>query len=280
MDFLVFEKEFKDYLSSYIKGLIIKKLTHPLLNMFGEINNFFAANPEANNIEGYFHILDNYNLKRKKKEIHLNNKDFAYEIIRIYNEILLDTQKIHNEFNSKEYLIDEASLLQEESIIANETLRISRKALLELSELIDMQEKLMIKKEQYLIGSNKTWENQLIDVAKNFGGGALAATNPLVGIPMLVNNYLGSKKSEELIDTQYNNLIQDISEYVDQLLNLDDLFAELSEEYYKYLEGKIINPIVKNMVSIFKSLQESGVRLNSIEFYFEENDVAEEKLYD
>lgn len=249
------------------------------MNIFDEIDNFFIKNPEPD-LENYFYVLDKFNFKEAIKELHLNNDEFAYSALRIYNEILLDIEKIHKEFNSGSYLMDELSLLQEESIITNEILRTSRRPLLELKELVNVQETLMLKKEHYIVSSKKTWENQVIDVAKNFGGGALAASNPWVGVPMLVNNYLNGKKSEDLSNNQYNNLIKHIREYLDQLINVAEIFNSLNEVYYEYIEKKIVSPIVKSVTEIFERLQASGVRLNNIEFYFEDDEVVEERKYD
>jgi len=122
-------------------------------------------------------------------------------------------------------------------------------------------------------------ENQNTDwgsIFKTFGGGALAAFNPFIGIPVLLANWFGEskkQKQQQQMLEEYSNNYQVYLQQWDKILNL---YMPVFEKQKKYLQEKISNIVDTAIPRVLTELDKSGYSLKKVPSHYK-NELIEYK---
>ena len=106
-------------------------------------------------------------------------------------------------------------------------------------------------------------------MARNFGGGALAAAVPIIGIPMLIANYFGTRKKDQQREEHWKHYCDILNQYIVKWQEADTKFNEMygiaNEYYVKKTSAMIANAFNK----AFVMLDSKGHKLSGRNVYFE-----------
>lgn len=103
------------------------------------------------------------------------------------------------------------------------------------------------------------------DAAKNFGAGALAAANPLIGIPALISSFKNSSDKEKAKEARIEKYTQIFGEFEDAVNAARDKIVESSESAKSYVEKKCQEVHEQAVVTMLTELAGKGY---SLEHYF------------
>ena len=186
-------------LSSYICDIFPNHIGDVVLGRYAELAQYLKSLGDDSGIDSIYNVLTFSGGVELRSELEKRIDEVMGWILEGYQEsldhifeVIPDAIEMKNKFVlSGDQMAQEAmkgtmALKQNLSPLFTELIELSR---------LQSQLKSQFPRIKQILGSNDEidWGN----LARNFGGGALVAINPLIGIPMLLANWFGESKKEK-----------------------------------------------------------------------------------
>ncbi|PKN11766.1 MAG: hypothetical protein CVU69_10490 [Deltaproteobacteria bacterium HGW-Deltaproteobacteria-4] len=121
------------------------------------------------------------------------------------------------------------------------------------------------------------------DAAKHFGAGALAAANPLIGIPALISCFKGSSDKDKAREARAQKYAQVFGEYEDGVMAVREKIVKSGESAKLYMETKFMEVHDQAVVAVLTELSCKGYSLDHFFKFCEKTEVdlkaAEKRIF-
>ena len=235
-----------------------------------KVNEYIASFNEKTSAWEYLRLVDVVDIISIKRNMELGMVKISEWPIEIYKHYLTTKiLSIHNDNDLFACIPDENECNSYKNNIQFSIRQYATAFHYSLSDLADLQRQLINLKPSIEVVLRESDDVDWGGVARNFGGGALAVAVPIIGIPMLVANYFGTRKKEQQQEEQWKHYCDVLNQYITKWdetnIKFNEMYAITNDYYVKKATTMTGNAFNK----AFSMLDSKGYKLFEKNVYFE-----------
>lgn len=244
-----------------------RTLTDKFIDFWNE--ETFEESAQVKSLRALNECVTDVNLHRLSQEIDLYAPEHLIQsILEDYNQIILLLENKFPETSSDSYKLDHQTTMMAVTNCSNLLRNETKSFFYHTKSLIHTTKEFQgVLTPIYLKAENSSTD-LAIHLVKNFSSGALVVVNPIIGVPVLLANYLGSKNKNHQEQTLEDRFEKLYDQYFEQWDLSYESYNQMSEQQNSILEKELIQPLIVQLDKYLTEIEEKSLLSENLITYF------------